>query len=199
MEQTQFYVIGGVLVLLALAISAIGMRKPDFPSKRGLGIVAGVMVLVVAATATAAVIAARDEEQTRMEEHNEEAALEAEATGSAFEEGQASEGTAEAVDPEPAAPADEIALGKQVFTSAGCGACHTLAAAQSTAQIGPNLDETLIAQDPAYIREAIVDPNTVIADGFGPDTMPGTYSSQLSEEEITALVAFISESTSAGS
>jgi mono/diheme cytochrome c family protein len=199
MEQTHFYVIGGVLVVLALAISAIGMRKPNFPSKRGLGIVAGVMVLVVAATATAAVIAARDEQQTRLEEQNEEAALEAEATGDTFEEGQASEGTAETAETEPAAPADEITLGEQVFASAGCGACHTLAAAQSTAQIGPNLDETLIAKDPAYIREAIVDPNAVIADGFGPDTMPGTYGSQFSEEEITALVAFISESTSAGS
>lgn len=89
--------------------------------------------------------------------------------------------------------------GEQVFASAGCAACHTLAAAQATAQIGPNLDDTLIAQDLAYIREAIVDPDAVIADGFGPGTMPATYGSQLSEEEITALVAFLSEGTSAGS
>ena len=199
MEQTDFYIIGGVLVLLALGISAIGMRKADFPSTRTMGVLAGVLVLVMVATATAAVVAARDEQQTRLEEENEEAALEAEEMGESFEEGQASEGTAEAADPEPAAPPDEIAQGQQVFTSAGCGACHTLAAAETTGQIGPNLDETLIAQDPTFIREAIVDPNAVIAEGFGPDTMPGTYSSQLSDEELSALVTFISESTSAGS
>jgi mono/diheme cytochrome c family protein len=30
--------------------------------------------------------------------------------------------------------------GGSVFTSAGCGSCHTLAAAKSTGTIGPNLD-----------------------------------------------------------
>lgn len=198
MEQTDFYIIGGILVLLALGISAVGMRNSDFPSKRMLGVLAGVMALVMVVTAAAAVVAARDEQQTRLEEQNEEAPLEAEEMGEAFEEGQASEGTGQAADPEPAAPPDEIAAGQEVFTATGCGACHTLAAAESTSEIGPNLDETLIAQDPAFIRESIVDPNAVIADGFGP-TMPGTYSSQLSEEELTALVTFLSESTSAGS
>lgn len=199
MEQTDFYIIGGVLVLLALGISAIGLRKANFPSKRMMGALAGVMALVMVATAAAAVVAARDEQQTRLKEQNEEAALEAEEMGGSFEAGETSEGTAKAADPEPAAPPDEIAEGQQVFTSTGCGACHILGAAGSTGQIGPNLDETLIAQDPAFIREAIVDPDAVITDGFSPGSMPGTYSSQLSDEELDALVAFISESTSAGS
>ncbi len=35
----------------------------------------------------------------------------------------------------------ELAKGKEVFTSAGCGGCHTLAAAEATGTIGPNLDK----------------------------------------------------------
>src|SRR6476620_11208040 len=31
--------------------------------------------------------------------------------------------------------------GKAVFTSAGCGGCHTLAAAGSNGNVGPNLDQ----------------------------------------------------------
>ena len=34
----------------------------------------------------------------------------------------------------------ELAKGKEVFTTAGCGGCHTLAAAEATGTIGPNLD-----------------------------------------------------------
>lgn len=38
------------------------------------------------------------------------------------------------------APMDPVARGKQVYLSAGCGGCHTLADARSSGTIGPNLD-----------------------------------------------------------
>ena len=41
----------------------------------------------------------------------------------------------------PATPAQLVARGKAVFASAGCGACHTLAAAGAAASVGPNLDQ----------------------------------------------------------
>jgi cytochrome c551/c552 len=33
------------------------------------------------------------------------------------------------------------AAGKPIFLSAGCGSCHTLAAADTSGQVGPNLDQ----------------------------------------------------------
>ena len=46
---------------------------------------------------------------------------------------------------EPATPALKLKgdpnAGKAVFGKAGCGSCHTLAAAHSTGTVGPNLDQ----------------------------------------------------------
>lgn len=41
---------------------------------------------------------------------------------------------------EPHYTAAQLAKGKEVFTTAGCGGCHTLAAAEASGTIGPNLD-----------------------------------------------------------
>ena len=45
-------------------------------------------------------------------------------------------------------PGADVAAGAKVFDSAGCGACHTLAAAKANGQAGPNLD----AKRPDYER-----------------------------------------------
>jgi mono/diheme cytochrome c family protein len=85
-------------------------------------------------------------------------------------------------------PADaHPAAGKAVFASAGCGSCHTLAAAGSTGPVGPNLDQL----GPDF--ETVV--NQVTTGGNG---MPA-FSGQLSEQEIRNVAAFIVQSTSAGS
>ena len=56
--------------------------------------------------------------------------------------------------------------GKAIFTETGCNACHTLADAEATAEVGPSLDE-LAANAPkrkpgtaaaAYVEESILDP-----------------------------------------
>ena len=196
MAHTTFYILGGLLVLFGLVTAATGLRRPDFPSKPTMVVITAVFALLVVATAAGAVNAARDEQGTRLEEENREASELAAEMGGALAEEKAAEGTGLAAEADPPAPAADVELGQQVFASTGCGACHTLGAAQSTGQIGPNLDEALIAQDAAYIEEAIVDPDAVIPDGFSPGSMPRTYGMQLSGEELTALVSFISESTS---
>ena len=37
--------------------------------------------------------------------------------------------------------AGDVAAGKEVFTTAGCASCHTLADAGTNGTVGPNLDE----------------------------------------------------------
>ena len=74
-----FFPIGIALVVLAVAVSALGLRDDKFPGSRGA--LAGAILLfavVVAATITTAVINAKDEQETR---ENEEADV-----GSAEEE-----------------------------------------------------------------------------------------------------------------
>jgi plastocyanin len=72
-----FFPIGIALVLLAVAVSAIGLRDEGFPGSRAA--LAGGLALFavfVAATLTTAVINARDEQQTRENEQAGEAAAE---------------------------------------------------------------------------------------------------------------------------
>jgi mono/diheme cytochrome c family protein len=83
--------------------------------------------------------------------------------------------------------------GKEVFTSAAqppCGQCHTYEAAGTTAEVGPNLDETLADKDAAFILESIVNPSAEIATGFT-DAMPKDYGEKLSDKQLADLVAFL--------
>ena len=79
--------------------------------------------------------------------------------------------------------ADAVA-GKAVFASAGCGSCHTLRAAGSGGQIGPNLDTLR----PAYAQ-------VVAKVERGGGGMP-SFSQRLSVKQIRDVAAFVA--TSAG-
>jgi cytochrome c oxidase subunit 2 len=87
--------------------------------------------------------------------------------------------------------------GASVFASAGCGGCHTFAAAGSSGEIGPALDDLAVAANDAgvpfdeFVRDSITNPNGVIASGFKPDVMPKTYGDSLTAEELEALVVFL--------
>ncbi|MGB2952072.1 MAG: cytochrome c oxidase subunit II [Gaiellaceae bacterium] len=86
--------------------------------------------------------------------------------------------------------------GAKVFADNGCGACHTLKAAGSTATVGPNLDklpaEARQAGQPleAFIRESIVKPNAYIQAGYPPNVMPQTFG-QLPSAQLDALVQYL--------
>jgi cytochrome c2 len=88
--------------------------------------------------------------------------------------------------------------GAQVFVTAGCGSCHTLAAAKSGGVTGPNLDEVLPGQSAAMVHEDIADPNKDIAKGYPPNVMPPDYEQELSAKELDDLVQYLIESTSGG-
>jgi cytochrome c oxidase subunit II len=91
----------------------------------------------------------------------------------------------------PPAAAGGATDGKAIFTSAGCGSCHTFKAAGTSAEVGPDLDKVLAGKDADFIRESIIDPNAEIAEGYQPNVMPSTFSDTLSKEQLDALVEFL--------
>ena len=82
---------------------------------------------------------------------------------------------------EAAAVEGDAAAGAAVFTSAGCGGCHTLAAAGSAGAVGPNLDEAM--PDYALVMERVTN-------GMG--AMPA-YAGQISETDIQNVAAYVSQ------
>jgi len=76
-----------------------------------------------------------------------------------------------------------VSAGKQVFLSAGCGGCHTLAAVGASGTVGPNLDQTKPSL--ALVVQRVTD---------GKGTMPA-FKSQLTEKQIKDVAAFVVAST----
>ncbi len=76
----------------------------------------------------------------------------------------------------------DATAGEAVYTSAGCGACHTLSAAGSSGTVGPNLDDA----QPSY--ELAVERITL-----GQGGMP-SFSEQLEPQQIADVAEFVSSS-----
>jgi mono/diheme cytochrome c family protein len=88
--------------------------------------------------------------------------------------------------------------GSQLFASAGCGSCHTLAAAGTTGAVGPNLDEFLAPDDTtAGVEEMIVNPNVELAEGYPANVMPKDYGQTFSKSEVHQLAEYLVETTPA--
>lgn len=96
--------------------------------------------------------------------------------------------------------ATQAADGKQVFQSQACGSCHKLADAGGAGTTGPDLDRLRSVaagrergkSAQAYVRQAIEDPRAFVVKGY-PPVMPTTFGSQLSPEELDALVKYLLE------
>ncbi|HEX5527126.1 MAG TPA: c-type cytochrome [Solirubrobacterales bacterium] len=113
-------------------------------------------------------------------------------SASESEEAAATE-TAEAEEPAPSGEG-----GAQLFTSIGCGGCHTLAAAGTTGETGPNLGESLAPDDnTAGIEEMILHPDEEVVEGYPPNVMPQNYGESLSPTEVKELSEFLVASTPA--
>jgi cytochrome c oxidase subunit 2 len=89
--------------------------------------------------------------------------------------------------------------GEEIFTSAGCGACHAFQPAGTDAQDGPGLDDLAAAADAAgvepaeFVRQSIIDPDARLAEGFQGGVMPKTYDRTLTDEQLDALVQYLLE------
>ena len=84
--------------------------------------------------------------------------------------------------------ADQLAMGKKLFTQAAvpaCAVCHTLKDAGSEGAVGPVLDE--LKPDAARVANAL-------RSGLG--NMP-SYKATLSEEQIQALAHYVANASGA--
>ena len=157
----------GKTVLLIVAITFIAWaiitaifvpkRSPGFPRRLDAYILVSVLLFLSQMTAVVWVTGTQEVEEAHASE---------EAGGN---------GTTT----EPAATGD-VAAGKEVFATAGCEACHTLADAGSTGTVGPNLDQ---AKPPATLVVQRV------TNGKG--AMP-PFKGQLSEKQIEDVAAYVS-------
>ena len=77
--------------------------------------------------------------------------------------------------------------GKQVFASAGCGGCHTLAEAGTNGTVGPNLDDAKPSEELVVTR---------VTNGMG--AMP-SFKGQLDEQQIANVAAYVSSVAGSGS
>jgi mono/diheme cytochrome c family protein len=163
--------LAGLFIVFALLSSFyFPRRNPNFPGNR-LGLFVLVTVVLFIGTMAGVVFFAKEEEGA----HGAEA-VETHET----ETGAGGETTAE--EPEGEAAGDPAA-GEEVFASAGCGGCHTLEAAGSNGNVGPNLDES---QPNA---ELVVDR---VTNGAG--AMPA-LKAQLDEQQIQDVAAYVVDST----
>jgi len=87
----------------------------------------------------------------------------------------------------PATPAFKLkgdsTAGKSVFASAGCGNCHTLAAAHANGTIGPNLDS--LKPDYRAVTAQVTN---------GGAQMP-SFKDQLKTQQIADVAAYVVKST----
>lgn len=91
------------------------------------------------------------------------------------------------VAPAPLTPAFKLkgdpTAGAKIFQSAGCGACHTLAAAHATGTIGPNLDQ--LKPDYRHVTAQVT---------LGGAVMP-SFKSKLTAQQIADVAAYVVKST----
>lgn len=93
------------------------------------------------------------------------------------------------------ASGDLLALGKEQWELQECYNCHKLFG-QGGKKRGPELDNIGNLMTPADLRQKILDPKSWMAEGFEKQykkgKMPDKYKDLMFDEEIDALVAFLS-------
>jgi cytochrome c5 len=205
MDESLFYIAGGALIAVALILSFIGMRSDKFPPDKLLVPGIALIALLVAVTAVGAVELAKHEQEHKLGEAN--AAADVKESAQTQTDQQA--GAAPAPTPQGQSgggsgggggSSGASSEGAKLFVSSGCGSCHSLSelGSDATGTIGPNLDTALVNRVAKFIEESIVDPSAYVAKGYPDGTMPSNFSDQLSQDQISAIVDFLVQSTSGG-
>jgi mono/diheme cytochrome c family protein len=96
-----------------------------------------------------------------------------------------------------ATAAGDPKAGAVLFTSQGCGGCHTFKPAGTNAKIGPDLDKLSEYAKGAgkpldgFTHESIANPSAYVEKGYQP-TMPD-FGQTLSAKQISDLVAYLTQ------
>jgi mono/diheme cytochrome c family protein len=79
--------------------------------------------------------------------------------------------------------------GENLFQGMGCVGCHVINGQGGA--VGPDLTNVYGEQGENYVRQSILTPNAVIAEGFQPDIMPQNFGDRLSEESLNDIIAYL--------
>lgn len=92
---------------------------------------------------------------------------------------------------EGAAKAEEAPLktAEEVIAKYGCGGCHKIAG--QTGEMGPDLTKIGATKNKEYLRQAVIDPDAVVAKGFTAGMMPKTYGEQMKAKDLEMLVNYM--------
>ena len=161
------------VIFALISAMVIPRRRPEFPG-RHLGWFLAVAALFTIGMLATVVFVAR-------ETGEEEAAATQPPSPSVTKPTE----TTSTTETEPAGGKGDPTAGKQVFATAGCESCHTLADAGSTGTVGPNLDDRHPSYDKVVER---------VTNGKSP--MP-SFSGTLTPQQIQDVAAYVS--TVAGS
>lgn len=94
--------------------------------------------------------------------------------------------------------AGDAKAGATLFTSQGCGGCHTFKPAGTNGTVGPDLDKLAQYAKTAnqgslqdFTHESIANPSSYIEKGY-PNAMPN-FGQSLSDKQIADLVAYLTQ------
>ena len=79
---------------------------------------------------------------------------------------------------------------EEAIVKYGCQACHTVLGTESP--VGPPLTGIGQRLKAGQIRQGIIDPNAIVAEGFFPNVMPADFADRMTARELELLVAFLS-------
>jgi len=165
---------GAIFIAFALVSSfVLPRRNPNFPN-RHVGLYVLATLVLFAAMLTTILVFGVEEESGNAE---------ASATETSSEPGATTETRPTETTAGGGEATGDAAAGKKVFESAGCTGCHTLAAAGSSGNVGPNLDQAKPDRALIHLR---------VTKGKGP--MP-PFQGQLTDKQIGDVVEFVYSST----
>ena len=165
-SKVPFYFAGGVLVVWAVVLSlGFGMRSERFPGSVGgqWAVIAITAVLVVVAAATAVISSGGTSTPA----------------AAATTPGSVASAKSAPAPSSPAPAAVSTVAGTKIFKEI-CSTCHTLAAADATGKVGPNLDQ--LKPDKALVEHQVT---------YGGGGMPA-FGSQFSSSQIESVAEYVS-------
>ena len=180
--------VAGTFIVFSLVVAMlVPRRRPEFPGRRVGVFVAVAIALFAVQLGTVFWVAETQEVEAAEHAEGETEPVETlpteTETAPTETETTPTETETTPTETEAESAGGDAAAGKEVFASAGCGACHTLSDAGTSGAVGPNLDEARPSFDKVVER---------VTNGSG--AMP-PFKDRLTEQQIRDVAAYVSETT----